>query len=118
MQARICLANLCKYFVKRYVPRVWGDFLDFLAVKRDVDQLRSQPLSSMSQEVKVAVEVTAAHANAMVLIVEGNDWRDNEINRFGPLRLRLSCTLLCTDVVCSFCALFLYACFVRSFVYG
>jgi L-fucose isomerase-like protein len=34
----------------------------------------------MFQEVKAAVEVATTHTDTMALVVEGNDWRDNEID--------------------------------------
>jgi len=63
--------------VKPYIPRVWLDFLDFLALERDADQFGLQPVASMPKMGKTTIVVTATHANTIVFIVE-SDSRSND----------------------------------------
>ena len=75
--------NFGKYLINRYIPRVWRNLLDFLAVKRNADQLGSSPAPPMFQEGETPVEVTAAHADPMTLRIECNDRRDHKVAVFS-----------------------------------
>ena len=66
--------------VKRYIPRIWLNFLNLLAVKSKADKLRFEPISFVPQERKAAIKVCAAHANTMSVLVECDDRCDNEID--------------------------------------
>jgi len=71
----------CDYSIKPYVPRVWRNFLNCLAIKCRANQLRAQPVTPVLQKRKTAIVIPATHSNLMVLIVEGNNRCDDEINR-------------------------------------
>lgn len=74
-----CLAAFSNYSIKWYIPRVWRDILDFLAVKRDANQFWTQPFSTPFQKVKTTVEVTSAHSYSKTILIESDDRRDNDI---------------------------------------
>lgn len=57
----------------RYIPRVSGDFIHPLALESNAYQLRPQPVMSAAKECEVAIEETASHADAVTLIVEGDE---------------------------------------------
>ena len=73
------LATFGNYLINRYIPRVWGDFLDSLAVKREANQLRSAPSTPPFQKLKTAIEVTAAHADSITVVVEYDNRCDDEV---------------------------------------
>jgi len=75
------LGIFCGYSIKPYVPRVWRNFLDFLAIKCRANQLRAQPVTPVLQKRKTAIVLPATYSNSIVLIVIGNNRRDDEINR-------------------------------------
>ena len=78
---RCCaLLAVCCYAVKPYIPRVWLNCLDFLAIKSDAYQFGPQPVLSVLQKWEAAVEVAAAHSNSMKVIIECNNWSDDNIN--------------------------------------
>ena len=81
-EVTITLATFGDYPIKPYIPRVWGDFLDFLAIESDAEQLRPQPFPSMSQEVKAAIEVASTHTNSMFVVIKRNYRCDDDIDRF------------------------------------
>lgn len=70
-----------KYLIKWYVPRVWRNFLDFLTVERNAEQLWAQPSLPVFQKGKCAVEITTAHADAMTVHVEGDNRRNDKITQ-------------------------------------
>ena len=65
--------------IKRYIPRVWRNFLDFLTTKRNADQLWSKPLFSMTQMCKAAIVISASHADPVVSIVVRNRRRNDNV---------------------------------------
>jgi len=50
-----------------------------LTVKRDTDELWPQPSFSVSEKRKASVKMTAAHADAIEVIVECNDRSDDDV---------------------------------------
>jgi len=75
--------GLAENAIKPYIPRLWRDFLDFLALERKADKLWSQPTLSPLKERKRPIEVTAAHADSIALFIECNDRCHDDINVCG-----------------------------------
>ena len=67
--------------IKPYIPRIWIDFLDFLALIRNADEFWSNPMSSIAQECETTIVITTSHPDAIVVSVECNQWRDDYIKR-------------------------------------
>ena len=65
--------------VKPYVPRVSVDLLNFLTSKCDTDKFRTYPMSSVSEKCKAAIKIAATHADAIVVLVECDERRYDEI---------------------------------------
>ena len=63
----ILIAN---YPIKPYIPRIWRNFLDFLTLKRNAEQFRSNPVFAVSQKRKATIVIAAAHADAMSVFIE------------------------------------------------
>jgi len=74
-----CLAAFSNYPIKWYIPRVWREILDFLAIKRDADQFWPQPFSTLFQKMKTTIEVAATHPDSKTLLIESDDRRDYDI---------------------------------------
>ncbi len=70
--------------IKPYIPSIWRNFLDFLAVKRNAEEFGPQPVCSMTQECKTAIEIPCAHTDTMVVFVESNGRRNNKIEFLRP----------------------------------
>ena len=68
--------------IKRYIPSVWRNFLDFLAVKGNAEKFGSPPGFAMAQKRKTTIEVTGAHPDAMVLFIESDRRGNNEVEIF------------------------------------
>ena len=71
-----------KYAIKPYIPRIWANFLDFLAFKRETDELWFQPLSMSLQKRKMAVEVATTHSDSIQLFIENNKRSNDNIEFF------------------------------------
>ena len=69
--------------IKRYIPRVWRNFLDFLATKGNADQFGAKPFFPVAQVREASVVIGATHADAVAVVVESNGWRDDNIEAFG-----------------------------------
>ncbi|MCG8370650.1 MAG: hypothetical protein MJA32_09090 [Proteobacteria bacterium] len=67
--------------IKPYIPRLWANFLDFLALIRDADELGTNPVPSIAQEREAAVVVTAPHSYAIALCVECDGRRNDHVER-------------------------------------
>jgi hypothetical protein len=67
------------YAINPYIPRLWHDFLDFLALKRNANQFRTNPVSPVSQERKAPIEIAATHADSMATLVKRNGRCDDEV---------------------------------------
>ena len=65
--------------IKSYIPSVWRDFLDFLALESDAHQFRSEPVFSMPQERKAAIVETSTHAYSIEIAIECDGRRDNNL---------------------------------------
>ena len=59
------LLSVTNYPIKRYIPSVWRNFLNFLALKCNADQLWSNPVFSIPQMGKATIEISSAHTDAM-----------------------------------------------------
>jgi len=66
--------------IKRYIPRIWLNFLNLLTVESKADELWSAPVFLMAKKSKTAIEVSAAHADSMPVLVECNHWRNYQID--------------------------------------
>ena len=75
------LITFRKYAIKPYIPRIWANLLDFLAFKRETDELRFQPMSMSLQKRKTAVEVAATHSDSIQFFIE-KDKRSNDYIEF------------------------------------
>ena len=73
------LITVANYTIKPYIPRIWRNFLDFLAFERNADQLRSNPVFSVPQKRKAPIEIATAHADAMSFLVERDGRRNDKI---------------------------------------
>ena len=61
--------------IKRYIPRIWLNFLDFLAAKGNANQFRANPISTMSKMGETTIVIRASHADAIAVLVECNSRR-------------------------------------------
>ncbi len=77
------LTKLRNYPIKPYIPRIWRDFLDLLALERHANKFRSQPAPTISQVGKTAIVVSASHADAIALIIESDRRRNDNIEAPG-----------------------------------
>ena len=68
------LTKFADYVIKPYIPRLWHNFLDFLTVECKSDELRSQPRLSAAQESKRAIEIAAAHTDAIASMIKSDEW--------------------------------------------
>ena len=73
------LIAFCENAIKPYIPRIWANFLDFLAFERESDELWSKPLSIAFQKGKTTVEIAATHSNSIPLLVENDERRNDDI---------------------------------------
>ena len=62
-----------------YIPRIWRDFFGSLAVESKTDQFRPEPMLPMSEECETSIEIAAAHADAISIVVEGGQRSDDDI---------------------------------------
>lgn len=69
--------------IKSYIPRIWLDFLDSLAIVRKADEFWMKPVTPEFQERKGAVEVAAAHADAMPGLVKRDERCDDDVDVRG-----------------------------------
>ncbi len=76
------LVFFCINAIKLYIPRVWSNFLDFLAIERKPDQFRFVPKTSVSQERETSIEISAAHSDSMAIIIKSNDGCKNNVDSF------------------------------------
>src|SRR5210317_870434 len=81
-----------------YIPRVWRDFLHSLALKGNADEFWAQPVISIGEERKGAIEITAAHPNAVPVIVECNQRCHDDIE-FTWLNARAGYRFPKTEIV-------------------
>ena len=65
--------------IKRYIPRIWRNFLDFLAIEGNANQLWAKPDLSVAEVCKTAVVITAAHSDAIAIAVESNGRCDDDV---------------------------------------
>ena len=65
--------------IKRYIPRIWLNFLNLLAVESEADEFRLEPMSFVPKERKAAIKVCATHADTVPVFVECNDRCNDEI---------------------------------------
>ena len=63
----------------RYIPRIWRDFFDPLALESDTDQLRVKPVIPLPEKCKSAIEVSATHAKTVPAVVESDEWSNDNI---------------------------------------
>ena len=75
------------HFIKRYIPRIWLDFLNLLTIKGNANKFRSQPKRLVFKKGETTVEVRAAHTYSMTVLIKGNNGRYDEIE-FLWLNLR------------------------------
>ena len=66
--------------IKSYIPRICLDFLDCLTVECEADELRMQPVRTVSEERETAIEVAAAHTDTIAEFVECDEWSEYEID--------------------------------------
>ena len=69
--------------IKRYIPRVWRYFLDFLTVKGESDELWLKPELAFTQVRKTAIEITAAHSDTVFVVVESDEWSNYNVEKPG-----------------------------------
>lgn len=77
-------ARFAECAVKPYIPRICRYFLDFLAIKREPDQLRTQPFSFATEKRKRSVVIAAAHTDAIKVSVNCDAWSDDDVE-FGGI---------------------------------
>ena len=75
----LIVSNFREDSKNRYIPRISRDFLHFLAFEGNTDQLRPQPVTTAGEECKSAIEVTATHADAVLLSIECNERSDDDV---------------------------------------
>lgn len=63
----------------RYIPRIWRDFFDPLALESDTDKFRVKPVIPVPEKPERAIEVTTTHTKTVSLIVEGKERSDDNI---------------------------------------
>jgi len=85
--AKVCSGKFSDHFIKRYIPRIWLDFLYALAFESYANELWSQPMFPVFQECKTAIEVCAAHTYSISVLVKRNDRRYHKIE-FARRNLR------------------------------
>jgi hypothetical protein len=73
------LLRIADHAIKPYIPRIWRNFLDCLTLKRDADKFRVYPVLAISQKRKAAVKIAAAHTDAVVVFIERNSRRNNNV---------------------------------------
>ena len=73
------LAGFAEDAIKPYIPRIWDYFLDFLAIKCEAYQLRTNPDVSCPEESERSIKVSAAHADTVSILVECNEGSDYRI---------------------------------------
>ena len=79
--ARFWLSGSLGYYAgKRYIPRIWRDFLGFLAVESETDELRSVPTLSAVEECEAAIEIPAAHTDSIAIRIENDDRRHDYVD--------------------------------------
>ena len=76
------LLSVSNYPIKPYIPSVWRNCLDFLALKCDTDQLWSNPVFAIPQMGKTTIKISSAHTDAMSLPVECNGRSDDKVEMF------------------------------------
>ena len=76
------LTALRYHRIKSYIPRVWRNFLDFLTMKGNADQLGTKPLFSIAKVCETSIVIGASHADAIVVFVKGNGWRNDNVKAF------------------------------------
>ena len=92
----LCLIR--EYPIKPYIPRIWRNLLDFLALKGDAEQLWANPVLAMFQKRKTSVVVSAAHAYPVPVLVEC-DRRCNDEFEFLRSEQKAACWLPGTKAV-------------------
>jgi len=73
---------IANYAIKPYIPRIWRNFLDFLTLKRNADEFRTNPVFAMPQKGKTPIEIATAHADPMSVFIE-RDRRCNDQVEFS-----------------------------------
>ena len=76
----------------RYIPRIWRDFFDPLAIESDTDQFRVKPVIPTFEKCECAIEITTAHTKTVSLVIESEERGDDDIesaciNRITVYRL-------------------------------
>jgi hypothetical protein len=71
----------------RYIPRIWRDFFDSLALESDTDKFRVKPVIPVLEKRERAIEVTTTHTKTVPLIIEGEERSDDNIEPPGFDRL-------------------------------
>lgn len=64
-----------------YIPRAWRYFFYSLTRKCEADELRLKQVSAVFQERKSAIKIAAAHAEPIAISVEGDDGRQDDVQR-------------------------------------
>jgi len=63
---------IAEYAIKPYIPRIWLNFLDFLAAEGDTKKFWAKPVSTVSQKCECSIVVTTPHPDTMRVLVENN----------------------------------------------
>ena len=79
--AETVYALLCDHGIEWDVPRLPRQLIYMLKVMRQTDQLGTVPMSALLFEGKSAVVITTSHAQAIALVVEGDQGYEDHIKR-------------------------------------
>ena len=69
----------CQDTKNRYIPRISRDFLHSLTFEGYPDQLGTKPVTTICEERKRAIEVSASHADAVPSGIECDERSDDNV---------------------------------------
>ena len=75
--------TLCDHGIERYVPCLPRQVIYMLKVMRQTDQLGAFPISALLFESKSTVVKAATHAQAIAVVIEGDQGYEDHIERPG-----------------------------------
>ena len=75
----VAFSVVAKHSIKPYIPSIWRYFLDSLALERYANQFGTQPVFPVPEVGKAAIEVSSAHADPVVIVVEGHCRRNGNV---------------------------------------
>lgn len=75
-RASVCFVDKAK---NPYIPRAWRNLFHSLAREGNADELGMKEVFSMLQKRKRTVEIAAAHAESIALVIERDDRRNDQV---------------------------------------